>query len=193
MELCIVTPCSRPQNLEKLRESIQFDNESFVYWVIIYDTRHMPFIKRYENVPKIIELECRDEGIVGHQIRNMALNIINYGYIYFLDDDTVLHPHFWNIINNDFKSEVVIYTFNLLYQNGSVLRGHNPSLRNIDMSQIIFSKKIVKDLRFDVNNYCGDGIFIETLYEQNKENVRFINSVGAYYNWLNKDQPLPRP
>jgi hypothetical protein len=153
----------------------------------------MPFVKRYENVPKIIELECRDDGIVGHQIRNMALNIINYGYIYFLDDDTVLHPHFWNIINNDFKSEVVIYTFNLLYQNGSVLRGHNPSLRNIDMAQIIFSKKIVKDLRFDVNNYCGDGIFIETLYEQNKDNAQFINSVAAYYNWLNKDQPLPRP
>ena len=36
----------------------------------------MEFIKRYSNNPKIIELECKEDGIAGHQIRNYALHII---------------------------------------------------------------------------------------------------------------------
>jgi hypothetical protein len=189
--LIIVTPCSRPQNLEKLRESIQFDNPIFIYWVIIYDTRKMPFIKRYPNHNKILELECRDEGVVGHQIRNMAMHsIIQQGMIYFLDDDTILHPYFWTIVNN-FKPNIVIYTFNLMYQNGKILFGNTPRVRGIDTCQFIFDKSIVGDLRFDTTDYCADGIFIQTLYEKNKEQAAFINSIAAYYNWLNKEQPLP--
>jgi hypothetical protein len=192
--LIIVTPCSRPDNLEKLRESIHFDNEKFMYWIIIYDTRKQPFIKRYENHEnhdKIIELECREDGVVGHQIRNMAMHsVIQQGLIYFLDDDTILHPYFWTIVDN-FKEGVTIYTFNLLYQNGVVLFGSNPHPRGIDTSQFIFDKSIVGHLRFDSADYCADGFFIENLYNKNKDTAVFVNSIASYYNWLNKDQPLP--
>jgi hypothetical protein len=191
MELVIVTPCSRPENLEKLKKSIQFDNNHFVHWIIIYDTRYMPFIKRYENDDKIMEFECKDDGVVGHPIRNMAMHsIIKTGLIYFLDDDTILHPFFWTIINN-FQPGITIYTFNLLYQNGSLMYGNNPTVRSIDTCQFIFDKKIVKDHIFSPNDYCGDGVFIQNLYEENRDTALFINSIGAYYNWLNKAQPKP--
>jgi len=189
--LIIVTPCSRPQNLEKLYASIEFDNIHFSYWIIIYDTRRQPFIKKYPNHNKIIELECRDEGVVGHQIRNMAMHsIIQQGLIYFLDDDTILHPYFWTIVNN-FKSGIVIYTFNLIYQNGIIVFGNKPRVREIDTCQFIFDKSIIGDLHFDTTDYCADGIFIQTLYEKNKEQAVFINSIAAYYNWLNKERSLP--
>jgi hypothetical protein len=189
--LVIVTPCSRPENLEKLRKSIQFDNDHFQYWIIIYDTRYMPFIKRYENEAKIMEFECKDDGVVGHQIRNMALReIVREGLIYFLDDDTILHPYFWTIVNN-FRPEINIYTFNLLYQNGTILYGNNPTIRNIDTCQFIFHKKAAKNYAFTVDDYCGDGLFIQTLYQENQDSTLFVNSIGAYYNWLNKAQPKP--
>ena len=187
----IITPCSRPENLEKLRESIHFDNDNLVAWVIIYDLRNMAFNKRYTNDPKIIETGCYEDGVVGHQIRNMALReIVKDGLVYFLDDDTILHPYFWTIVNN-FRPEINIYTFNLLYQNGSILYGNNPTIRNIDTCQFIFHKKAAKNYAFTPDDYCGDGLFIQTLYQENQDTTLFVNSIGAYYNWLNKAQPKP--
>jgi hypothetical protein len=185
--LVIVTPCSRPQNLEKMRESIRF--EDIGIWLIIYDTRHIPFEKRYSDNSKILELECKDEGTAGHQIRNAALNIIQNGLIYFLDDDNIMHPFFWTL-TSQFKAGN-IYTFNLLYQTGAILRGDNPVPKKIDTSQYVFDRSLIGDLRFNIGDYCADGIFINTLYEQNRERSFHYNYIAAYYNWLNKEQPLP--
>jgi hypothetical protein len=121
----------------------------------------------------------------------MALReIVREGLIYFLDDDTILHPFFWTIVNN-FRPEINIYTFNLLYQNGSILYGNNPTIRNIDTCQFIFHKKVAKNYAFTPDDYCGDGLFIQTLYQENQDSTMFVNSIGAYYNWLNKAQPKP--
>jgi hypothetical protein len=185
--IVIVTPCSRPRYLEKLFQSIRFDMISA--WLIIYDTRHIPFQKNYPDNSKIIEVECKDEGVAGHQIRNFALNIIQNAMIYFLDDDNIMHPFFWNLIPN-FQSGN-IYTFNLLYQNGAILPGDNPIPTKIDTSQYIFDRSLVGDLRFKTDDYRADGIFINTLYEQNRDKSFHFNYIAAYYNWLNKEQPLP--
>jgi hypothetical protein len=84
-----------------------------------------------------------------------------------------------------------LYTFNLLYQNGTILYGNDPSPGKIDTSQYVFDRSLVNDLRFNTNAYYADGIFINTLYENNKNKLTHFNHIGAYYNWLNKDQPLP--
>lgn len=187
--LIIITPCSRPENLQKLYESIQFDK--ITVWLIIYDTRHenVPFIKQFDKETilhhsKIIELECKEEGIAGHQIRNIALNIIMHGLIYFLDDDNIIHPFFWHICTH-FKQNT-INTFNLLYTTGNVRVGNNPTEHNIDTAQYVFDKSLVGDILFDVNNYSADGAFINSLCENNKEKVFHYNYIAAYYNWLRK-------
>ena len=100
-----------------------------------------------------------------------------------------MHPFFWHL--TDYFKGGNLYTFNLLYQNGKLLYGNNPTPRNIDTCQYVFDKKLVGDLRFDVNAYCADGFFINSLYEPNKSNTIFFNYIAAYYNWLNKEQPLP--
>jgi hypothetical protein len=182
----IITPCSRPENLEKIRESIDFDNDNFLSWIIIYDLRHMKFIKRYSNCNKIVETGCTEEGVNGHQIRNMALReIVREGLIYFLDDDTIVHPFFWTIVNN-FHQEINIYTFNLLDQNGTIHYGNNPTIGNINTYQFIFHKKIINNYAFNPNDYYSDGLFIQTLCQENQDTSLFVNSIGGYYNWLNK-------
>lgn len=186
IKLIIITPCSRPHNLQTMYNSINFDKIHL--WCIIYDTRKIEFVKNF-NHSKIIELECKDEGTAGHQIRNMALNIIDDGLLYFLDDDNIMHPFFWNLMDH-FKSGH-LHTFNLLYQNGTILYGNNPTPKNIDTSQYVFDKSLVNNIRFNMSNYCADGIFIKTIYENNKEKTIYFNHIAAYYNWLNKDQPLP--
>ena len=122
-------------------------------------------------------------------MKQLALNIINEGILYFLDDDNIMHPFFWHL--TDYFKSGHLYTFNLLYQNGKILYGNNPTPPNIDTSQYVFDRSIVKDIKFELNNYAADGIFINTLYENNKSNTFYFNYIAAYYNWLNKEQPLP--
>jgi len=187
-DLIIVTPCSRPENLQKLYDSINFDK--ITLWLIIYDTRNLEFVKRFDN-SKIVELECKDEGVAGHQIRNMALNIIMNGLVYFLDDDNIIHPFFWNLV--DHFNSGYIYTFNLLYKSGDIKFGNNPTYGNIDTSQFVFDKSLVSDLRYNANNYSSDGYFINSLVDNNKEKTMYFNYIAAYYNWLNDKQPFPIP
>lgn len=180
VEFYIVTPCSRPENLEKMKELINFD--LITKWYIIYDTRNQEFIKRYQHHDKIIELECKDEGIVGHQIRNLALNIITSGMMCFLDDDNVIHPEFWNILV-EFKLGQ-IYTFDMIYKNQSILRGNNPVIGSIDTAQYVFDSSLVGNLRFNVSEYAADGYFIQDLVKQNKDKWVYVPKQAAYYNWI---------
>jgi hypothetical protein len=176
--ISIVTPCSRPNNLEKIKSTIQFD--LIDKWYIIYDTRNQDFIKRF-NDPKIIELSCSDDGIVGHPIRNMSLNIINEGLVYYLDDDNVIHSEFWNICPNFLPGHIYLFDQD---RKGVLLRGNNPTVANIDTAQYVFDVTLVKGLRFNVNAYDGDGIFIETLCKNNPSVIVYINKICCYYNFL---------
>jgi hypothetical protein len=179
VKLTLLTPCSRPENLERMMQTIQF--HLIDKWYIIYDTRHFPFQKRFSH-PQIVEMECKDEGSVGHQIRNMGMNIIHEGLLYFLDDDNLIHPSFWNVIAN--VREGKIYTFDLLYQDGTILLGNKPVVRCIDTAQYIFDMKLVGNLRFDASLYIGDGVFIESMVEMHKDKWEYIPEVGCYYNRL---------
>lgn len=176
--LTIITPCSRPENLEKIKESIDFDKID--KWYIVYDNRHFEFSKRYENNPKVVEIECKDEGVVGHQCRNKALDIIKSGMVYFLDDDNIIHPEFWNI---DFQSGK-IYTFNQQRSSSDILRGDNINVGKIDTAQFVFDKSLLNGLKFQKDIYEADGIFIQKLIEDNRTNWNFIDQIGCYYNKL---------
>jgi hypothetical protein len=177
-KLHIVTPCSRPQNLEKIKNSINFD--LIDSWHIIYDTRNQLFVKRF-NHPKIIESECKKDGVVGHPIRNMALDTIKDGLIYYLDDDNIVHYNFWNICSNFSCNNIYLFD----QQRGSeVLKGNNPTVDNIDTAQYVFDSKLVNNLRFDINRYNADGLFIETLCKQNPNKITYIDKICANYNFL---------
>ena len=97
MRITIITSCSRPENLSLLFESIKFD---FVEkWIIIYDTsKGNKYNWMYKNNPKILEAECPDEGVFGNAQKNFGLKFVKGGQVYFLDDDNIMHPNFWNII-----------------------------------------------------------------------------------------------
>ena len=178
--IVLVTPCSRPENLEQIKASINFSRID--KWYIIYDTRHFEFEKHYEGHPQIIELECKDVGVVGHQIRNMALGLLATGLVYFLDDDNTVHPNFWKIAERFNEGE--LYTFDMAYSNGMIRKGDNPTVANIDTAQYVFSMNLINTLRFDVSDYSSDGIFINSLWNANKDKWTYIPEVAATYNKL---------
>lgn len=178
-EIVLVTPCSRPQNLKKLEESIDFEKVSM--WYIVYDCRKMAFEKRYEGNPKVTELECKEEGTSGNQCRNMALDQIKSGMVYFLDDDNVIHPDFWTL--DAPKGKIV--TFNQITDDlGGVRKGDDVRVGYIDTAQFFMDRSLIGERRFVNDKYEADGIFVVELYEANKDNWVYMDKIAAYYNKL---------
>ena len=111
MKLTIITSCSRPENLPALFASIQF--EHIVKWIIIYDTTNdQTYTWQYKSNPKILEAECPYPGVLGNAQKNFALKFVKEGSVYYLDDDTVMHPNFWSIFH--MLEEDVVYIWDQL-------------------------------------------------------------------------------
>lgn len=181
IDLVIITPCSRRENLLTIKNNMNFDIIS--KWYIIYDNRHFDFEKCF-NHDKIVELSCKDEGHVGHQIREMALQMLRDKpiMVYFLDDDNIVHPNFWNIIKHFEYGH--IYTFDMEYNDERILKGNKLVVGNIDTAQYVFDIKLIGNIHFNVQEYGADGIFIQELGEQYKDRCVYIPEISAYYNKL---------
>jgi glycosyltransferase involved in cell wall biosynthesis/GR25 family glycosyltransferase involved in LPS biosynthesis len=176
--LTIVTPCCRQENLELIRNSIHFTH---VYqWIIVYDpTKTYPKLKVFDN-PKITELHIpltHPWSKMGNSQRDYALNLIKEGWVYFLDDDNLMHPNFWIILPTIHTCEIFskknnqekipcFYTFDLekfteedLYNKNysfhdlktkgqkEILTGNN-CLGKIDTAMFLVEKSHIKDTKW---------------------------------------------
>ena len=187
--LTIITPCYRQFNIPKLFDSIHFDKID--KWIIVYDTSNdRKYEQLYKNNPKILEVECSG-GISGNPQRNYALNLVDDGFIYFLDDDNIIHQNFWSIIKS--LDENYFYTFDqignqysYIYYKCDTLYGNRIELFYIDTAMFIVHKKFIKDIKWKNDVYNADGYFICDIFNNNKESHKYINRVGCYYNYLQK-------
>jgi len=196
--ITIITPCCRQKNIPFLFESIQFNKID--KWIIVYDTsKNREYKKIYENNPKILEVYCNDSGISGNPQRNCGINLVDDGFIYFLDDDNIIHPEFWNI-SDTFDSNY-FYTFdqirndNIKYiiqpsfwktidSKNFILFGNTIKLQHIDTAMYIVHKKMIKNILWNPHRYDSDGLFICDVFKQNANSHKYINKVCSYYNFL---------
>lgn len=179
--LAVVTPCSRPENLELVKQSLDFSRVDA--WHVIYDTRNSPFVRRFEGHPQIIESQCAAEGVAGHQIRNQFLESLtddSNTLVYFLDDDNTVHPAFWSLP----LGRSGLWTFDMQYADGAVLRGDTPVVNHIDTAQFVFSSDIVKGARFDERAYNADGMFVNEIWTRHGDAWTYCPGVAATYNRL---------
>ena len=122
--LYIVTPVSRPENLEEILKSFQDcleyskNPDINIRWILIFDKKLLPSTDPDENDCFIEILNLITDNLskkvrctifyseianafVGHAHRNYFIDKIYPGlgisendFAYFLDDDTILHPEF---------------------------------------------------------------------------------------------------
>jgi hypothetical protein len=179
MFLNIVTPCSRPENLHKISQSINIPKQNY-RWLVIFDSDELP---DKSLIPNNCETYLFKDinSIAGHSQRNFAINLIDYGHIYSNDDDTILHPNLWESIknlNNDFIS------FKQNDKLGNLrLEGDKIMVNHIDSHNFIFSKNICEEIKFDKASYAADGIFAEECYNRAKTPIH-LPIVLSIYNSL---------
>lgn len=175
--LNIITPCTRPENLYKIAESINIPKENY-RWIVVYDSNEVP-----KNSPE----ECETYAIkvqrsaVGNGQRNFALDILKEGHIYFNDDDTTLHHDLWETIKDLTKDFI---SFQQVCKNGSLrLKGDVIKLNNIDSHNFIVSVECIGATRWVIDKYYSDGIFAEECYKKAKTKI-YIPKVLSIYNSL---------
>jgi len=179
MYLNIVTPCSRPYNLNKISNSISNSIPKENYrWIIVFDSDEVP-----DAFPDNCEVYAtrNSQSTVGHAQRNYALELINSGHIYFNDDDTVIHPDLWEsikYIDADFIS------FSQNNKDGSMrIKGDYIGISGIDSHNFIVSYDIAKNFKWVIDKYEADGIFAKECYDISNSKV-FIDKVLSVYNLL---------
>lgn len=185
--LTIITPCGRPENLPLLEKSLDLER---VRWLIVYDTKNGPFTRRYDN-PRITEIghPTPPGGCAGHAQRNKGLAHVVEGFIYFLDDDTVMHPDFWKIFPQ-MKDEEHFYTFDqqrwdeFVSVPGGTFKGNVPAVTKIDSAQYVVPRHMCGS--FLENDYRADGFFIADVNSKYPGAHTYIPVVAAYYNFLRK-------
>ena len=179
-KLTIITPCSRHNNIPILYKSIPFDKID--KWIIVYDTsRDRTYTKLYDGHPQIVEVGCNG-GISGNPQRNYGMTLVDDGFIYFLDDDNIVHPDFGSIIDQ-LKCRY-FYTFDQQRTANTIFNGHIIQIRRIDTAMFIVHKQHIKDITWVTDRYDADGVFISSVARKNYGAYVYLNKVGCYYNFI---------
>jgi hypothetical protein len=179
MFLNIITPCSRPQNLWTISESINIPRDNY-RWIVVFDADTLP---NADLIPDNCEAYIHQDAasIAGHAQRNFALDLINRGHVYSNDDDTLIHPELWTSIN-DIDDDFI--SFIQLNKDSTIrLMGNSITYSFIDSHNFIVKHEIISDSRFVVSDYGADGLFAIECYEKAVTKL-FIGKALSVYNAL---------
>ena len=204
MKLEILTRCTRPENLLRIRQSIlNVTTDHNITWRIIFD------VSSVISVDSDILYELDSSWIwkhfikgvpedMGHDMLNQVISQIDDdSWIYVLDDDNILHENFSRVFEliQEFNPDGLIFSQHVGGKDFSgldirVAAPENVCVGKIDMAQFMVKKTLLGESKFVSNKYEADGILITELYENNKDKFLIKNEVLCYYNFLNKDKSI---
>ena len=171
--LTIITACSRSENLPALAESIGPGKAYFnLAWLISVDGGEYP------------------ESRVGNAQKNQALEHIGNeaeSWVYFLDDDNLIHPKFFPAIAQAIHDGPGRRGFIFSQDCNLFIRRASPEtvrVDRIDLAQFVLRRDLIGSWRFDLPTYNSDGMLIEGLYQKHAGEFTFIDQVLCYYNRL---------
>ncbi len=173
----IITPCSRPQNLHTISKSINIPKDQY-RWIVVFDME----ICDTDLIPtNCIFLYHKDpNSISGNAQRNMGIELIEDGYVYFLDDDTILHPALWDNIK-DATEDMIL--FNQLRQGQQRFDRLRFEKGYIDTGCAVIKSSLIGDTRWELGVYEADYFFLQEL-KYKTQSIKNIPHCISYYNYL---------
>lgn len=195
--LYIITPCARPSNLRVIRTSLSSMHDWV--WVIVYSTK--PDVFQFAEDPRIHEVWCGLRGkddhegsTYGNMERNYGISLIppsSEAYVYFLDDDNLVHPYFWSTVYPVLQRGVADFiTFDQQRTLTQVLRGPVGKVYHMDTAMFVSRRSLVGDVRWRLWRYDADGLFAEEMQARAQNHV-YVPCICALYNVLMVDQSQP--
>lgn len=177
MFINIITPCVRKENLKHISQSISIPTDRYK-WYVVFDSENIPDGIPDNCIPYAVKV---DGSTSGNGQRNHALDLITSGYVYFNDDDTIIHPDFWEAVKDCTEDFI---SFKQVNKDGSLrLHGNNVSRNHIDSHNFLLTRDLIGDVRWVIHEYSADGIFAEECYKKASTKL-YIPKVLSTYNSL---------
>lgn len=177
--LYIITPCSRPENLDVIQNTIPTEAK----WIICHDNN----IKKISSKLNAIIMRCDETGLVGTKARNYVLD--NYDFkdediILFHDDDNIVHSQWYNVVSQFFDYDFSIICWGQLNKDNSIrlYPTNNPKIDMIDTASYLIKWKYNKHIRHNTTIYQHDGQYAEDCAKNGP--IITINAFICYYNYL---------
>ena len=192
-ELYIITPVSRyrlKEDLARLAVSIRFD--CIISWILVYDTSVQNDLEpQFGDHPQVVELyyHSTEEAKFGGTQRNKGMEKVTQGLLHFLDDDNIMHEHFWDILPNLLLGRFT--TFDQLRMEDSpprVLGGGVVQVGAIDTGMFVIDRTLIADTKWNATAYNCDGLFIEEIAAKHPDKHTYIPEIAAYHHGLIKPQ-----
>jgi hypothetical protein len=206
ISLNIVTPCTRPENLNTMQDSILKANEKVnevfdIMWYIIFDHDgtfypHSSLKTLYDNPYAFMRphVLMKDDKVIhgwGNPQRNYALSQIKAGWVHFLDDDTIMPETFlYNLLNaiRDWPGKQA-FVFDQCAPDGELL--YKASLANLKVDsvggpQVVFDRALIGETKWEDEPYNADGLFIERIYRNNPLSFQVVDGF-IYWNYLRSE------
>ncbi len=132
-----------------LEASMQW--ELLAEWILVYDTAKQHDLESFfADKPKIKEIYFQGPGVSGNAQRNRGLQQVNDGLVYFLDDDNIVHPHFWELATNSWLGHVVTCDqlrdpslLDMVVPTREVFKGDQVVLGHIDTAMFVIDRALI--------------------------------------------------
>lgn len=173
----IITPCSRPENLNQISQTIPSECK----WIVVHDGKK-PIVPPV-NATLLL---CEDTGLVGTVARNYALDTLpltDDDFVLFHDDDNIIHPRWHTEICKYLNEDFSMITWGQVDKNLNIRLPPTaqPRIDHIDTASFLISWKYNKNVRHE-SVYHHDGIYAEACSKNGK--VLCLNDHLCYYNYL---------
>lgn len=196
VKFIIITPCSRKHNLALMHESILngMNNTSQFIWCVVHDAYELP--KEVITASNVVNLLYKTKnGVSGNEQRNIALDFFlkktrmlwEERFVYFLDDDTIMHPYFSFTINRFARENTKMITFDTRQTNNEIWVSSttNPKVGTIDSGSFVTRANAINDIRWRPQFYEADGYFAQEVFLNLQENeLVAVPETAGYYNVL---------
>ena len=204
MILHIITRCSKPANLLRIKNSITEvieKDSAIINWHIVFDTNILKDIDA-ELLEQLnqnwIRMSFRNDASSYTCLNEVIENIEGDGFVYLLNDNNVLQEDLYNRLTQ-IPTEKDIFVFS---QTIGSLEGNsffnrialpeNIAPTKIDGQQYAVKLQYFKDNKF-ADSYLADGMFIQNLYQNYTEFVEITQNILAYGNALEKVNKARQP
>lgn len=184
----IITAVSRPGNLKTIEESlIRVLTVDEWRWWLIGDGRRIAAadvepMKALKNATVHYQEKAfiDEQGFACGLLRNIALDRIETGWIYCIDDDTIIHENLPNMLGED----LWLVAFQSIHKDGRIYC--EPSTDgDMDMSSFAWRIEQFMGHRFNPYTYTSDCEMWRSLWPACDQAHRAISRMPAgYYNYL---------
>lgn len=186
IKLSIIVPFSRQIiNLKEIVHSIKFIKTIDTELIIVSDDNRLEELTNWSSNEKsdIKIYTTSEETIYGNNYRNIGATKASGDWIYFLDDDNIIHPNFDDLLNTIEEDNEVVF-FSQIFPNQRIrLIPSNIDVGGIDTAMFMVKKSVMDNHKWQEDAYIADGLLAKELVDYN---CKYVYTPYCFYNYQNE-------